>query len=122
MRRNHNFKKVKDELELRGNPVFIAGIDSRDNSGHAWIADGYEIKATHELIRLMTFDYREISGSDQSEMIEATRIESPWTHEIRLHFNWGYDKSYDNYYFVNHYDVDGHHYDKHLEDLVILNM
>ena len=94
---DHNKLKVMSELD-NNRLVYMRGQDSKHNSGHAWVCDGYYGGNNCYELKLMTLE-------DCPSSYEPQQFLNPYNHtEIvsytpaRFHMNWGWGGTNDGYY------------------------
>lgn len=109
---SHSATQVKNSL---GNdrPVFMRGNADGEDSGHAWVCDGYARKLYQVKYTLLVLSY--------DEPLQFEPCMEPYMHygpEYELfHMNWGWGGLHNGYYMELEWPS-GHNYSSNRQDLV----
>ncbi len=95
----YNRTVVNNNL-LKGNPVYMQGIDDQANVAHAWIVDGVQMEEYYTVYRVNYWYEGHLQGSEYVNR----NYQTLYTFQ---HVNWGWNGSYDCWVTPGIFDTRG---------------
>lgn len=117
---NHQATQVYSAL-TSGMPVYMRGVNTTPQVGHAWVCDGFQyfVPITEYCLYILRFDY----NNNPVEFIEWDHETIRGNYPIYFHMNWGWSGSHDGYFIDSNIQIhrtDGNrNYANNRKDIII---